>query len=62
MWRIVCWLARLYGGWVTVFSGGVEDICDDLTLIFAFGGAVVSWVVGLWFLPLMHNPQSERDI
>ena len=44
MWRIVCWLARLYGGWVTVFSGGVEDICDDLTLIFAFGGAVVSWV------------------
>lgn len=41
VWRIVCWLARLCAGVATVFSGGVEVICDDLTLIFAFGGVVV---------------------
>ena len=41
MWRIVCWLARLCAGFATVFSGGVEVIFDDLTLIFAAGHCLV---------------------
>lgn len=53
MARVVNWL--LFSPVVRLLcnglSGGVENICDDLSSFFASGGAVVSWWWGVGFTP-----------
>ena len=49
---------RLCAGDATLFSGGVENICDDLTLIFAVGEAISCQTI----LASTHDATRLNDI